>query len=199
MMNIMHFYDSIRFPFLSDLLFDQLLNFDWETSRKEIEEEKKRECKKDCKEDCCTEHSGYLRMLDDDGWNKNLSIYSPKFELGEDDVYRFHTTVPKDVKPEEIHIDAIGGTFYFGYDHKTDNGSFSAASIDALPNDIDINSMEVQELSLAVNGAGDAKVSGKADRASFTVAGVGGIDARNLDCEDIETSKSGIASIKTKK
>ena len=65
--------------------------------------------------------------------------------------------------------------------------------------DIDINSMEVQELSLAVNGAGDAKVSGKADRASFTVAGVGGIDARNLDCEDIETSKSGIASIKTKK
>ena len=137
----MHFYDSIRFPFLSDLLFNQLLNFDWEASRKEIEEEKKRECKKDSKKDCCKEHCGYLRMLDDDGWNKNLSIYSPKFELGEDDVYRFHTTVPKDVKPEEVHIDAIDGTFYFGYDHKTDNGSFSAASIDSLPNDIDINSM----------------------------------------------------------
>ena len=36
-----HYYDSLSFPFLTDLLFDQLTNWDWANTRKEIEEAKK--------------------------------------------------------------------------------------------------------------------------------------------------------------
>ena len=38
-----HYYDSLRFPFLTDLLFDQLANWDWANTRKEIEEAKKKD------------------------------------------------------------------------------------------------------------------------------------------------------------
>ena len=64
--------------------------------------------------------------------------------------------------------------------------------------DIDLNDIDVQRLSVSVNGAGDAQVTGKADKAAFSVAGVGGINATGLDAGEVKTSKSGVASIKTK-
>jgi hypothetical protein len=64
--------------------------------------------------------------------------------------------------------------------------------------DIDLNDIDVQRLSVSVNGAGDATVTGKADKASFSVSGVGGINATGLDAGEVKTSKSGVASIKTK-
>jgi hypothetical protein len=51
---------------------------------------------------------------------------------------------------------------------------------------------------VSISGAGDVDLSGKAARAEFTVAGAGDIDARGLDCTDVQTHKSGIASIKLK-
>ena len=64
--------------------------------------------------------------------------------------------------------------------------------------DIDLNDIDVQEVSFSVNGAGDVYVSGKADKAEFNVSGVGGVDAKDLDCDNIQTHKTGVASIKTK-
>lgn len=64
--------------------------------------------------------------------------------------------------------------------------------------DINLDNVHLDVLKIEVNGAGDAKVSGKAGRAVFSVSGVGGINAKELECEDIETHKSGIASIRTK-
>ena len=64
--------------------------------------------------------------------------------------------------------------------------------------DIDLNSIEVDKLKVDVHGAGDILVSGKAGKAVFSVSGVGDIKAQDLDCDDIETHKSGMASIKTK-
>ena len=64
--------------------------------------------------------------------------------------------------------------------------------------DIDITDMNVDKLSVSINGAGDVDLSGKAASASFNVSGAGDIDARNLDCADVQTHKSGIASIKLK-
>ena len=125
-----HYYDSRMFPFLGDLLFDQLFNFDWESSRKEIEKEKK--LKKECNK--------YLRVLDED-WNNDIKVYGPEFKL-EDGVYTFKTNVPRNLKPDEITIDAYPGYFYFSYEHKTENGSEAASSIDSLPEDLDINTMK---------------------------------------------------------
>ena len=64
--------------------------------------------------------------------------------------------------------------------------------------DIEINDLNVETLSVNISGAGDIDLSGKAASATFTVAGAGDIDARNLDCNDVTTHKSGIASIKLK-
>ena len=64
--------------------------------------------------------------------------------------------------------------------------------------DIDITDMNVDKLSVSINGAGDVDLSGKAASASFNVSGAGDIDARNLDCADVQTHKSGIASIRLK-
>ncbi len=64
--------------------------------------------------------------------------------------------------------------------------------------DIDLKDIDVQEITVSVNGAGDLFVSGKADKASFSISGAGDIDARGLDVEDVDTHKSGIASIKLK-
>lgn len=129
-----HYYDSLRFPFLTDLLFDQLANFDWETSRKEIEEERK---KKECKDEG---RCNYLRVLDDD-FNKDIKFYSPTFELV-DDQYVYKTVVPKELKVEDIKIDAGGDSFYFGYKYKTNNGETSTATLETLPDDLDVESMK---------------------------------------------------------
>ena len=64
--------------------------------------------------------------------------------------------------------------------------------------DIEADNIDVEELKVIVNGAGDIDLSGKAVKASFSVNGAGDIDARRLDCQDYTTSKSGLASIKTK-
>lgn len=65
--------------------------------------------------------------------------------------------------------------------------------------DIDLPSLDVDKLKVEVSGAGDVVASGKAGKAEFSVSGVGGIDARNLECEDFTTRKSGVASIRTPK
>ena len=52
---------------------------------------------------------------------------------------------------------------------------------------------------LTVNGAGDVQVSGKAGKARLKVSGAGDIDVSRLECSDIDTHKSGIASIKLPK
>ena len=64
--------------------------------------------------------------------------------------------------------------------------------------DIDINDMNVETLAVNISGAGDVDLSGKAGSATFTVSGAGDIDARGLECSDVQTHKSGIASIKLK-
>lgn len=65
--------------------------------------------------------------------------------------------------------------------------------------DIDLTNIEVESLKVDVHGAGDVTVSGKAHQAQFNVSGVGDIDATGLDCDDVHTAKSGVASIRTKK
>ena len=124
------YFDSRRFPFLTDLLFDELLNFDWESSRKEIEEAKKNKDEKGC---------NYLRVLDDN-WS-TPKVYHPDFEL-KDGVYTYTTWIPKGVKPEDIKIDASCGTFYFAYEYKSECGKISAASSQTLPEDLDVDSMK---------------------------------------------------------
>lgn len=141
-----HFYDSRAFPFLSDLLFDQLVNFDWESSRREIEEEKKRAeknlsrleafCKKGKKDD---KYCNYLQTEED--LNKNLKVYTPEFKA-EDGVYTYETTVGKEVKPGDIKISANDGTLCLTYSCKTETGAWSATSIETLPDDLDIDSMK---------------------------------------------------------
>ena len=129
---MVHYYDSIRFPFLSDILFDQLLNFDWESSRKEIEEEKKRrECKK--------HHCNYLQTKEP--LNTDIRVYTPEFEL-KDGVYTYVTRVGKNVKPEDIKIDASDGSFLLSYSSKSDTGSMSATSLETLPKDLDVDTMK---------------------------------------------------------
>ena len=64
--------------------------------------------------------------------------------------------------------------------------------------DIIASSLDVQTLSVSVNGAGDAKLSGQAQSAYFSVNGAGDIDARGLECENVSVHKAGIASIQLK-
>lgn len=65
--------------------------------------------------------------------------------------------------------------------------------------DIEADNLDLGELNLAVNGAGDIDVSGKADKASFSVSGAGDIDATRLECPNVQTHKSGMASIRLSK
>ncbi len=65
--------------------------------------------------------------------------------------------------------------------------------------DIDASGLDVGELSMEVNGAGDVDVSGKAVTASFSVSGVGAINARGLQAEHVTTQKDGIGWIRLKK
>lgn len=126
------YYDSRFFPFLGDLLFDQLLNFDYETTKKELEEERKALKAKE-------ERNDYLRT--EEPLNTDIKFYHPDFVL-EDGVYTYKTTVPKDLDPKEIRIDASDGQLYFGYVHKTDTGEYSTATIETIPDDLDVKSMK---------------------------------------------------------
>ena len=129
-----HYYDSRIFPFLSDLLFDQLDNFNWETSRKEIEDAKK--LKKECNKNTCK----YLRAIDED-WNNDIKFYGPEFKL-KDGVYTFETNIGKNVKPADVKIDAYDGRFFLSYSSKTETGENSSALTETLPDDLDIESMK---------------------------------------------------------
>ena len=64
--------------------------------------------------------------------------------------------------------------------------------------DLDCKDLNVGSLDIEVNGAGDVKLAGKAESCKLDVSGAGDIDARKLDCEQFETHKAGLASIKTK-
>ena len=141
-----HYYDSRALPFLSDLLFDQLLNFDWESSRREIEEEKKRTernlsrlekfCKKDKKDGkCCN----YLQT--EDIPNKDIKVYTPEFKL-EDGKYTYETRVGSDVKPSDVKIDINDGSLYLSYSCTTETSAWAASSVETLPRDLDVNSMK---------------------------------------------------------
>lgn len=65
--------------------------------------------------------------------------------------------------------------------------------------DVDMDDIKVGSLGLTIKGAGDVTVSGTADAASISVSGAGDIDATGLVCPEIETHKSGAASIRLPK
>ena len=129
-----HYYDSRFLPFLGDLLFDELLNFNWENSKKELEEERK--LKKECNKNDCK----YLQVLDDE-WNSGIKFYSQEFKL-EDGVYTFETFIGKNVKPADVKIDAYDRRFYLSYVSKTETGENSAALTETLPEDLDVDSLK---------------------------------------------------------
>ena len=110
-----HYYDSLSFPFLTDLLFDQLTNWDWANTRKEIEEAKKKEAEAGS-------------VYSPEVFNKNIKLFSPTFELVDDPdnslgkKYLYKTMVPKELKPEDIKIDATDGELYIAYKVKTKTG-----------------------------------------------------------------------------
>ena len=137
------YYDSRFFPFLGDLLFDQLLNFDYETTKKELEEERKA---------LKAAENNYLRT--EEPLNTDIKFFHPEFVL-EDGVYTYKTTVPKDLDPKEIKIDTSDGQLYFGYTHKTKTGEYSAATFESLPDDLDVDSMK------AVVKAGQVTITAK--------------------------------------
>lgn len=81
----------------------------------------------------------------------------------------------------------------------TFEGGFTAPSLQVVVNgagDIEAEGLNLQDLIVEVNGAGDAEVSGRTVNATFRIAGAGDIDARHLTREHVETSKSGLGSIK---
>lgn len=63
--------------------------------------------------------------------------------------------------------------------------------------DLECKGLNVDTLNIEVNGAGDVELEGKAESCRLHVSGAGDIDARKLECSDIQTSKAGLASIKT--
>lgn len=140
------YYDSRALPFLSDLLFDQLLNFDWESSRKEIEEERRKAernlsrlekfCKKDKKDGW---RCNYLQTEED--LNKDLKVYTPEFKL-EDGKYTYETRVGSDVKPSNVKVDVIDGSLHLSYSCTTETSAWAASSVETLPRDLDVNSMK---------------------------------------------------------
>lgn len=130
-----HYYDSLSFPFLTDLLFDQLTNWDWANTRKEIEEAKKKEAEAGS-------------VYSPEVFNKNIKLFSPTFELVDDPdnslgkKYLYKTMVPKELKPEDIKIDATDGELYIAYKVKTKTGESSSAVLETLPDDLDVESMK---------------------------------------------------------
>lgn len=65
--------------------------------------------------------------------------------------------------------------------------------------DLEVKHIDVQTLSINISGAGDVEVSGKAAYAKMYVSGAGDIDATELDCPQIDKSKTGAASIRIRK
>lgn len=142
-----HYYDSRFFPFLENLLFDQLLNFDWKTSMKEIEEEREERLRSrkprdrykyknlpEFKEEKCNYVSTELPLC-------RPKIYTPEFKL-EDGVYTYVVHVGKEVKPENLKVDASENTLCVRYSTKTKNGSSAGSSLETMPEDLDVETMK---------------------------------------------------------
>lgn len=128
-----HYYDSRLFPFLGDLLFDELLNFDWRSVRKELEKERKALREAEVPD-------GELFVQTDDIMTEP-KIYSPDFEL-KDGVYTLVMNVGKEVHPSELDVDATGGEIYIGYEHEYENVKTSTSSVRTMPKDLDVESMK---------------------------------------------------------
>ena len=78
-------------------------------------------------------------------------------------------------------------------------GGISVPALSIVVNgagDVDAASLDVDTLAVTVNGAGDVLVSGVSDVAFFKVNGAGMVDARNLQCEAVETKRAGVAVIR---
>lgn len=128
-----HYYDSRFFPFLGDLLFDELLNFDWRSVRKELEKERKALREAEVPD-------GELFVQTDDIMTEP-KIYSPDFEL-KDGVYTLVMDIGKEVHPSELKVDAADGEIYVGYEHEYENVKTSASSVRTMPKDLDVESMK---------------------------------------------------------
>lgn len=76
-----------------------------------------------------------------------------------------------------------------------------AESISATLNgagDIELDDIDCAgNLSIRINGAGSADVSGRAGSADFKINGAGSIDAEDLSCNRVNPSINGVGSIKT--
>ena len=65
--------------------------------------------------------------------------------------------------------------------------------------DIDADGLDVGTVEIEISGIGDVSVSGKAGEARFDVAGIGDIDARDLEVSgDVHKSTAGIARIRVR-
>lgn len=65
--------------------------------------------------------------------------------------------------------------------------------------DIDATGLDVQALKIEISGIGDVCVAGKAETATFDVAGIGDIDARGLTVAgEVNRNSAGIARIRVK-
>ena len=64
--------------------------------------------------------------------------------------------------------------------------------------DLVAKELDVKTLNVAVNGAADASLEGKAEDVNVSIAGAGSIDIRALSYTNLSTHKAGAASIQTK-
>lgn len=66
--------------------------------------------------------------------------------------------------------------------------------------DATISGIDCDDLQVAIAGAGDAIVSGRVSgKANLSISGAGDIDARELQCTDIDTKVRGVGSVKRPK
>ncbi len=78
--------------------------------------------------------------------------------------------------------------------------SSKAALIVNGAGDATISGIDCDELQVAIAGAGDAIVSGRVSgKANLSISGAGDIDARELQCTDIDTKVRGVGSVKRPK
>lgn len=62
--------------------------------------------------------------------------------------------------------------------------------------DIDAKGLDVEKVAVTVNGAGDIVLAGRATEAVISVHGAGDVDARSLACDEWDTHRAGLASIR---
>jgi hypothetical protein len=78
--------------------------------------------------------------------------------------------------------------------------SSKAALIVNGAGDATISGIDCDELQVAIAGAGDAIVSGRVSgKANLSISGAGDIDARELQCTDIDSKVRGVGSVKRPK